>query len=317
LAATLVFSGCRERDPAALGPDVVALVNGESLGREELSRELARELVSSELRDRTQEQIEPVKRALVDSLIERMLLLQQARKLEISAAEDEVERRLLRMAADFPERGFDDALGRGLLTRAELKRHTRDLVTIEHLFAKHLHPRVAVTEAELRDAFTARAAEFETAEQTRMLQIVVRELDEARRIQAQLRSGGDFAELARRFSLSADAKVGGDLGFFPKGIMPPIFDTWAWRLRPGQVSEVVESEYGFHLFKVVERRPAKRLEFEEAREALEKRLLAERRAEAERAWVAELKKQAQVRVNEAALQLVHGRSGDARADGTE
>lgn len=313
LALSTLAAGCKRESDADRVGDVVALVNGEELSREDFARELRRELSGGELPDPTQEQLEPLRRALLDSTIERMLILQEARKLEVGVSDDDVDRQLLRMAAQFPADRFEDALGQSALTRAEFKRRTRERLTIEKLFATRVYPRVAVTEAELRAAFTERAAEFEAPEQVRMLQIVVREADEAQRLRNQLRAGKSFGELARRFSLSADAKVGGDLGFFPKGRMPAVFEEWAWKLPLNQISEVVESEYGFHLFQVVGRRPAARPDFAEARVALEKRLVAERQQAAERAWVEALKSRAEVTISEATLQSIQVRP--PRADG--
>ena len=78
----------------------------------------------------------------------------------------------------------------------------------------------------------------------------------SRRLREELYRGAKFGDLARAHSLSADARLGGDLGWFPKGVMPPEFDKVAFSLQPGQTSDVVTSEYGFHIFKVLDRRPA-------------------------------------------------------------
>jgi peptidyl-prolyl cis-trans isomerase C/foldase protein PrsA len=190
---------------------------------------------------------------------------------------------------------------------AELKARESARLIIEKLFANEVYTRVAVTEEELRGYYTAHEAEFSEPEQVRAAQIVVKGLDEARRLQVQLRAGKKFADLARRYSLSADAKVGGDLGFFPRGQMPPAFDEVVFRLPVGQVSDVVETEYGYHLFRVQERKPGRKLEFLEVRGQVEQRLLAQKRAEAQRAYEQELRAKAKIFVNEAALQAIRGR----------
>ena len=142
----------------------------------------------------------------------------------------------------------------------------------------------------------------------RAAQIVVKGMDEARRVQAQLKAGGKkFADLARRYSLSADAKVGGDLGFFPRGQMPPAFDEVVFRLPVGQVSDVVETEYGYHLFRVLERKAGRKLDFAEVRHLVEAKLLAQRRAEAQTKYEEELRAKAKVWVNETTLQAIRGR----------
>jgi parvulin-like peptidyl-prolyl isomerase len=318
LAVAGVFTqagGCRPRDPEALGPDVVASVNGEHIRRADFEQELARELAATELKERTPEQVEPFKRALAEQVVQRTLLLQAARELNVQVPAEELDRRMLRISSDFPDAHFQSMLEQNQVSLAELKERTRALLTVERLFAQHVYPRVAVTEAQIRDAWAARQDEFAEPERVRMAQIVVKELDEARRLQAQLKAGKRFEELARRYSLSPDAKVGGDLGFFPKGVMPPQFDEWAARLSPGQVSEVVTTDYGFHLLKLLERRPARRRELAEVRGELETRLLAEHQAEAQARYIQGLKEKARVRLNEAALQQVTGRpAAAARAD---
>jgi peptidyl-prolyl cis-trans isomerase D len=133
---------------------------------------------------------------------------------------------------------------------SELKQKTAQLLAIEKLFEQHVYPRVAITEEELRDYYEANKDRLAEPEQVRAAQIVVKGLDEAKRIQVQLQQGKKFADLARKYSLSADAKVGGDLGFFPRGVMPEKFDLVAFNLKEGQISDVVESEFGFHIIQL-------------------------------------------------------------------
>ena len=126
-------------------------------------------------------------------------------------------------------------------------------------------------------------------------------------MQAQLRAGKKFADLARRYSLSADAKVGGDLGFFPRGQMPSAFDAVVFNLRPGQVSDVVSTEYGYHLFRVIEFKPARKRDFSEVRDQVEARIVKLKEAEAHEAFEHELQTKAKIRINESTLQAIRGR----------
>lgn len=301
-------SGCREKKAPPIDPRTIALVNGEIITRGTFEKKLQEEVQSVDaVEPRSPEQIEPMRRALLDDLVNRALLLQEAHRLNIAPTPEEVDRRVLRMSADFASvQGFDEALAQGQISQPELKRETAELLAIEKLFGEHVYPRVAVTEEEIRQYYEEHKEDFSVPEEVHALQIVVKSLEEARRIQSLLRQGKKFPDLARKYSLSADARVGGDLGFFPRGQMPPAFDEVAFKLAVGQVSDVVTTDYGFHLFKVLERRPAQKRELIDVRAAVESKLLKLKRAQAERTHLAQLRQQATIIINEPVLQTVTG-----------
>ena len=135
----------------------------------------------------------------------------------------------------------------------------------------------------------------------RAAQILVR--TEAAAVEARRRIAGGtaFAEVAREISLSPDADRGGDLGYFARGQMPPEFDEVAFSLPRGQLSEVVASPYGFHLFLVVDRRPGRTRSDAELRADARTALLAGKREEAFRAWLADARARARIKYNRSLL----------------
>ncbi|MFL5318703.1 MAG: peptidyl-prolyl cis-trans isomerase [Myxococcaceae bacterium] len=318
VAAAALLAGCKGEKKPKDDPNVIATVNGEVLSRADFESELSRDLTSMEgLTPQSPEQLDISRRALLDTLVERMLLLQAAKASNIVVSPEEVDRGVLRISSDYPAEGFDEALAQGQLSMAELKQKTSQLLTIEKLFQSQVYSRAAVTEDEISDYFEAHPEEFEVPEEVHAQQIVVKGADDAKKVQAQLRAGKKFPDLARKYSLSADAKVGGDLGFFPRGVMPPKFDEICFKLGVGQVSDVVESEYGYHLFKVLEKKPASKKQLSDVRLQIEEKLLKEKRANAQKEFVKELRAKADIKVNEPALQSVtgKGRPDDARAEG--
>lgn len=306
VAAAVAAAGCREKKKDELGPEVIASVNGELISTSEFERELGRSVEGDET---APEQLEPIKRVLLQTLIDRTLLLQEARELAVSATDAEVDREVLRASADYPAGGFDAELARRQLTMAEFKQKESARLTVEKLFGARVYPRVGFTEEEVRRYYEEHAQDFQQPEEVHAAQIVVKGIDEARRIQQQLRAGKKFADLARKYSLSADAKVGGDLGFFPRGVMPPQFDEVAFSLGVGQVSDVVETEYGFHLFRILEKRPARKRELAEVRGKVEEKLLSKKREQAQEDFLAALREKATIKVNEPALLAVVTRAG--------
>jgi peptidyl-prolyl cis-trans isomerase C/foldase protein PrsA len=307
LASALV--ACPQQQKPQEDPTVIATVNGEVISRDDFERLLTREAQAMEgIAPRSPEQIEPYKLTLLDTLVEHALLLQAARTAGVSVTPEEVDRRVLALSSEYPAGTFDEALEQSQTTRAALARTTREQLIIEKLLTGEVFARVAVTEEQIRRYFDEHVDEFQEPEQVHALQIVVRGLDEAKRIQQQLWQGKKFGDLARRYSLSPDAKVGGDLGFFARGTMPAAFDEVVFKLSPGGTSDVVSTEYGFHLFRVVEKKPARKKDLTEVRGVIEAKLVGQLRADAQRAYVAALRAKAEVKVNSGVLQQVTGRA---------
>jgi parvulin-like peptidyl-prolyl isomerase len=289
-------AGCPRPSREADNLKPLATVNGEAISRADFERDWKREPQS--------DHPEVAKRALLSSLIDRMLLLQAAAARDVRVSGEEVEREVLRMSADYPEGGFAAALDAEQLTLAELKEKARARLTIERLFAFHVYPAAGVTEEELQQHYQTHLPDYQRPEEVWAAQIVVHDVDEAKKILAQLKAGKRFADMARRYSLSPDAKVGGDLGFFARGVMPPAFDEVVFRLSPNQISDVVATDYGFHLFKVLQRRPGGTRPFAEVRAQVEARALEEKRTQAQADFLKALHQESHIEVNEPALLVV-------------
>ena len=303
LAGAALVAGCGrcagKPAPGREAPRPVAVVNGEPIAREAIQRELAHARAAGgegEAPDGV------LRRRLLDDAIERTLLLQQARERSIAVAQDQVDRALLRLRADYPGTHFDDLLAQERLSQAELKARLKEQLTIEKLFADEVFPRVQLAETEVERYYTEHAQEFEQPEQVHALQIVVATKAEAQRLRDEVRRRPQsFGDVARRASIAPEGKVGGDLGWFGKGSgMPEVFDA-CFRMPLNAVSEVTPSPYGFHLFKVVGRRPPLRRAFAEVRELIHDRLLREKRARAQQEYLSTLRARAQIQLDPAAL----------------
>jgi hypothetical protein len=295
----LVVAGCHRRPPEDPSAVPVAWVNGQVLTRAEFERELTR---SVELPDGssapTPDQLAALRRTVLQARVDRLLFVQEAAKRGLEVPEADVEQRLQRMRADWPPDEFEALLSQRHQTLDELRAELRAQLVQERLFHELVYPRVAVTEEEIRAELDAHPELAQEPEQVHAAQIVVKELDEAKEIRAKLREGAKFADLARERSLSADAKDGGDLGWFPRGVMPPQFDAVAFSLGPGQISDVVTTEYGFHIFKLLERRPARKKDLAAVRAEVERRLLRAKQEQAQTDFVTQLRSKADIRINE-------------------
>ncbi|MGA0715732.1 MAG: peptidylprolyl isomerase [Gemmobacter sp.] len=176
----------------------------------------------------------------------------------------------------------------GLRERLAIENYTRIVGA-----AKVLEGAVAegLTEDALKAAYGERFSDRAPETEYNAAHILVTERAEADRIAAEIAAGGDFAELARRHSIDGAAVRGGDLGWFGPGVMVPAFEAAVMALQPGQVSEPVQTQFGWHLVKLLDSRIASVPSFETVREGLaaevEDRIVGERIAEAVRAATVE------------------------------
>jgi peptidyl-prolyl cis-trans isomerase C len=289
------------KGPAA--PPAVAVVNGEPIPADAVRRELAQDRASGA---EGGGRLDLLRRRVLDESVERVLLLQQARARSIVVGQDQVERAFLRLRAEYPGTHFDDLLAQERLSQAELKARLKDQLTIEKLFQEEVFPTVQVLDAELERYYADHAAEFQEPERVHVLQIVVASKEEAAHVRDRLRkSPSSFAELARTASIAPEGKNGGDLGYIGRGAgFPEVFDR-CFQLPLNVVSDVTPSPYGFHLFKVVDRKPAQRRAFDQARAEIADKLLREKRARAQQEYVDALRKRAKIEIDEAALAAVN------------
>ena len=150
---------------------------------------------------------------------------------------------------------------------------------------EQVHAKMTVPVADVQRAYNANIAQYQTPEQIRASHIllntggkdeaVVRK--QAEGILAQVKAGTDFAELAKKVSEDEGSKVnGGDLDYFGRGRMVPEFETAAFAMEPGQVSDLVKTQYGFHIIKLVDKKPAVTRTLDEVRPQIEDQLKYER-----------------------------------------
>lgn len=132
----------------------------------------------------------------------------------------------------------------------------------------------SLTEDKLRALYEETAKNLKPEDEVRARHILVKTEDEAKKVEARLAKGEDFAKLAGELSTDpGSGKQGGDLGFFGRGQMVPVFEEVAFKLEPGKVSEPVKSQFGWHVIKLEEKRTRPVPPFEQVRPQIENYVL--------------------------------------------
>jgi peptidyl-prolyl cis-trans isomerase C len=289
----LLFSACQPKEEAAA--PVLIHVDGRSVTLEQFQKDFSATLPPGQ--NLSSEEKEELKRAFLVQVIDRELALAEAENLGITVTPTEVEEALQEYRRDYPAGAFEEMLRERGITLDSWQRELTQNLLMEKVVRQAAYTGVTVEEEEVAAHYQEHREDFDRPEQVRARQIVLSTEAEGQRILGLLRQGEPFAEMARQHSLSPDGEQGGDLGFFARGEMPPEFDAVVFSLPVGRLSDLVKSEYGYHIFLVEERRKAMRLGLDSVQDEIRAELRAEKEDQAYQEWLRELRVQAAIEVN--------------------
>jgi len=293
--------------PAEL-PDPVARVNGDAIDRAEFERAI-RSLEGRAGGPVPAERRDEIFRGVLDQMIAVRLLSQESTARQIDVPDADVEARFAEIRQQFPtEDAFNQALASQTMTAERLKSDIRSDLAVMQLLSAEIDPKVSVGESDSKTFYDENLERFHEDEAVRASHILIRvapDADEAAKAKArseaesvlqQLQSGGDFAALAKEHSQDASAAQGGDLDFFSRGQMVPPFETAAFALKAGEVSDVVETQFGLHIIKVTDRRAARTLPFAEVDGQIREFLQGQKREEATTSFIDALKSKGRIEI---------------------
>jgi peptidyl-prolyl cis-trans isomerase C len=287
---------------------VVARVNGQPILRRDFDMAVQLAFRQRGRGERRHDDLEAARNAVLESLIDNELLYQKAVQGKTTVAEADVRAEVdrLKKSLGTPE-DVAAFLKTNGVTDKDLVEQVRHSLVVRKFVDAQLGTPMQAGDAAARAYYDAHGEQFARPEAVHISQIVVgvspddpparraEARSKAEAIMKELRGGKDFADMARRHSDGSEAKQGGDSGWVwaGGGALPPV-ERAALALRPGQVSDIVESRRGFHIIKAAERRPAGTVPFEEARERIVERLAADARRDQLRTYASDLRKSARI-----------------------
>ena len=293
--------------PAQL-PAVLARVNGEDVTKADFDRLItnmeasARQPIPAERRDE-------IFRKALDQLVTYKLLLQATRARKIDVTDEEVESTIKQMRSQLPnEQEFKKALAARGMTLERLKSDTRLDISINKMMEAEAATQPAPADAQVREFYDKNPDKFKQDEACRASHILFKVeesadaatkkkvKDQAESVLKQARAGADFAQLAKKYSADGSAQDGGDLNFFTRGQMVPAFDQAAFALKPGEISDIVTTQFGYHIIKVTERRPASTVPFEQVSARIKEYLTEQQKQQKVDTFIESLKQRAKIEV---------------------
>jgi parvulin-like peptidyl-prolyl isomerase len=174
----------------------------------------------------------------------------------------------------------------------------RNVLKVQKYLLANVYRDIAVSDAEVARFYESHLADFRKTEEIQLFQIMVTEREKLLKIRQELlKQPSRFGEVARRESMSPEAANGGAMGFFEKGILPQEMEGVVFSLKVDEISPIVESPYGFHLFKVTQKRKARMLLLAAVKDEIKNKMLSARLADAYQDFLARLKTEVPVRLN--------------------
>jgi peptidyl-prolyl cis-trans isomerase C len=269
-----------------------ASVNGRSIALRDYQRELSdyqeryEAVRGSALSDADKAE---VGKKILDNLIAQELLVEECENAGIVADKDYVNGEMSSIRGQFPdEKSFAEALEQEKVTPEELEARIVKNFMIDTLVREQIAKDVSVSEFELSAYYNEHLESFAQPERIKASHILIavdkaasaKVKEDARirlsGIRRRIEKGESFAGLAKEFSDCPSGEAGGDLGFFSRGDMVEEFEDAAFKLEKGELSGIVESEFGFHLILLTEREAGSLIPYDTVRPDLESYLLDEK-----------------------------------------
>ena len=290
-------------------PDAVALVNGVPIPRERFEQEEARatQRFASQGQPVPEQMTQLIQERVLDYLIGEELLYQECVKQGIATPDERVEEEIAKAKERFgSEEKFQEALAQMNVTEDTLRANIKRGLTIQQLVQKEVLDKIEVTDEEIKTFYDENQKLFTKKEQVQASHILIKvnaDADEATKAEARakidkaaqrVKNGEDFATVAKEVSEGPSNTKGGDLGYFQRGQMVKPFEDAAFGLEPGQVSDVVETSFGYHIIKVFDKKPESTATFEEVKPQIAEYLQKEKSQTAIQAYIDKLKETAQI-----------------------
>ncbi len=233
----------------------IAIVNGERITRKDFLEKLESQAGM----------------AVLSEMINNSLVAQEAKKAGVEVTQERVDEELAKIKQNLGDQ-FEYTLSMYGMTEESLR-----TTLYQNLLAYEISTKdIVVTDEQIATDYETNKDYYLEPAQIKASHILVRTKEEAQAVLDELKKGADFVELAKARSIdTGTAENGGDLGYFGSGQMVEVFEKAAFALAPGQLSGIVESEYGFHVILCVDKKAEFMPTLEQAREKVIEKIKGE------------------------------------------
>jgi peptidyl-prolyl cis-trans isomerase C len=311
VAICLLSGPAWSADKAASSDKEAATVNGKPIFKSEYERELSmfQKRAAQKGQPLSDADLITVKKQILENLIEAEMLYQQSQKEGVKVDDQAINGQIETIKKRFPdETAYKKALDGMGISEKEIRSQIQRGLAINQLLDTNVRQKITVTEEESNKFYNDNPNFFKQPEQVKASHILIKVApnaeesvkNQARKkietVQKKVRQGEDFGSLAKANSEGPTAQRNGDLGYFSRGQMVKPFEDAAFALKVGEVSDIVETQFGYHLIKVTDKKPARTVPYKEVQQMLEQHLKNEKEKTEIQGYIEKLKKSTTIKI---------------------
>ncbi|QOY51871.1 peptidylprolyl isomerase [Candidatus Sulfurimonas baltica] len=269
----------------------VAVVDGISISEDDLQREVNKLMPKSFLHSNvTDEKVKDLKIKAMKTLIDRALLYNYALSENLGATKEDVENQLMKMERTIKNKvkGVKDTrrfliegFKKNGVSFETLKLAIKKDITLDNLYKEKI--KKTITNEDLKKYYEKNMYKFKEPEKRRVRLIYIRNNPSAKngkedaRLKAKeamkkIQDGADFGDIAAKYSNAMSRIKGGDMGFIHKGLLEPYVEEKSFKLKKGEISEIIEMDIGFYIVKIEDMKESKQLSFNKIKDGLRRDL---------------------------------------------
>jgi peptidyl-prolyl cis-trans isomerase C len=289
----------------------VATVNGVEISQKEFDKAMRgfQAQMSKTGRSTGPAELEKIREQMLDNLIAEELLYQESQRKGVKVDPKAINEQFEGMKKRFSgEEEFKNWLSSMDLSEASFKSRLERNLAIRELVDSQFGEKITVSDEEIKAYYDSNQDSFKKPEQVKASHILIKvepKADESQKagarkkletVQAKLQEGEEFDALAKEYSEGPSSTNGGDLGYFGRGRMVKPFEDAAFALKPGEVSGIVETQFGYHLIKVTDKTAATTITYDEIKDRLSQYLKQEKLRKEMGLYIESLRSKAKVEV---------------------
>lgn len=233
----------------------------------------------------------------IDELIDRELQYQDAKAQGVKIEKEKIDAQLDKFKKRFKsEQEYKAAIEKENTTEEKVRARIEKELLAQAAFTTNVTEKAKMSDPALKEFYEKNPAKFKQPESVKLRIISVKDDKKATDILAMIKKGDDFAEIASNFSEDSYRIKGGDAGYLHKGRMLPEIDEAAFKMKVGEVSDIIRAESNHFIIKVEDRKPEQQMTFEQTKDKLRKELETERAGELKQKWMDSLRSKAKIEI---------------------